>query len=133
MLYVSIRAEEQFGNVPGSGWQPMYSQIYLAVKVEDFEQFTPILDTGAEAPQETSPAINLSGAFTKECGIDEPASICSQEVEVCTTRPNYDYWCYNFPTAWECLGQDPASGGFSHVHPNHPWSVTTIIQTDYTL
>lgn len=134
VLRVRFMPGTQNSTVAGSGFAPQYSRLGVYLTVGSNSQQSGLLSNGLAASQQTSNILDFSYAFTKICPSSDED--CRQEVNIKIERPNYDYWCYNYP--WGYTGSDgkyyyPCATGYSKVYETHPWNGKVLVETNDTV
>jgi hypothetical protein len=94
VLKIRFTPGMQNSSVAGGNFAPQYARLAVFIKVGSLEQPTALLSNGLATTQETSSTMDFSSAFTKTCASTDTA--CRQTVTITVSKPNYDYWCYNY-------------------------------------
>ena len=110
--------------VYGTGYSPQYSKMGVYVVVGAQSQATPMLSNQMASGGAThSNSLDFSTQIPKTCAASDAA--CVETVTIRITKPNYDYWCYNFPSY--C-----ASYPWTQVYSTHPWVGQITVGVDGT-
>jgi|GEM_PF-1976777 len=121
VLKMRFTPGEQDRTVANTGFSPTYSKLAVYLTVAAQVQPTPLLSNGLATPLQSSPILDFSRAYTKTCATTDPA--CRQYVTVTISKPNNDYFCYNFGTYCP----------YAQMYSTHPWNGVLELQTDDTV
>lgn len=119
ILKVQFTPGQQDENVKGTSFTPIYSRLGVYINIGGASKPTPMLSNGlTTGTPSSSSAMDFSSGLPCAQEDDE----CRRTVAITVTKPNYDYWCYNFGT--DCP--------WTHIWETHPWHGTLEIETDDT-
>lgn len=106
---------------------PNYAHLMVYVKVGSAEKNTGLLSSGMDYDAETSHELDFSKSFSKTCASTDES--CRQNVTITVYKPNYDYYCRNYPASYNCY----ATPGWSRVYDKHWWNGVLEVRTDDTV
>ena len=120
ILKVKFTPGVQDQTMVGNGTSPQYSQLGVYIGVNGVSNPTAMLSNGLTTGTAQSSIMDLSSEFTPTCAATD--TNCLQSIVIEISKPNYDYWCYNFGEYCP----------WSTVYAGHPWHGTLEVQTDLT-
>jgi hypothetical protein len=130
----------QKSQVEGTGFTPQYSKLGVYITVNGKQSITSLLSNGLSSSVSESRVFDFSNVISNNCGTDED---CREDITIEVHKPNYDYWCFNFPSGF----YEQSNKGNTYRYPSeycphtqvydteqgkHPWNGTLVIQTDDT-
>jgi len=124
VLRIQFEPLPQSRTAGGTGFFPEYSRLAVYIEVNRVQRPTALLRNGVLGSAQKSSIFDFSNLIPKTCAESDPD--CRETVRITITRPNYDYWCYNFGGQY-CI-QTP----HTHVYKTHSWRGMVYVQTDDT-
>jgi len=123
ILKIQFEPQTQDRTAGGTGFSPAYSKMAVYIEVNGQQKPTPLLRNGLMGTQQKSSIIDMSAHIPKTCAASDLN--CRENVKITITRPNYDYWCFNFGGVY-------CQQTHTYVYQTHPWRGMVYVQTDDT-